>query len=176
MGDRPTWGNVEHPLSRPGLGQRPVLGRAPSASLPAVQGPACSRYVTSPAPSQGVHPGAAAACAADMGPPAGMGSQSRPQSALQGFGYSKGQGHTGERCAGPWGAGRGRLLAWPRAGRALGSEPGAHVLTALPSSLPGSAGGQGRCHWVHLTNSGKPRRGSVPSSGPQPLGPLKGQL
>lgn len=62
MGDRPTWGNVEHPLSRPGLGQRLVLGRAPSASLPAVQGPACSRYVTSPAPSQGVHPGAVAAC------------------------------------------------------------------------------------------------------------------
>ncbi|XP_036078323.1 AP-4 complex accessory subunit tepsin isoform X3 [Rousettus aegyptiacus] len=28
-------------------------------------------------------------------PAAGMGSQSRPQSALQGFGYSKGQGHTG---------------------------------------------------------------------------------
>ncbi|KAM9045303.1 AP-4 complex accessory subunit tepsin isoform 2-T2 [Megaptera novaeangliae] len=28
-------------------------------------------------------------------PPAGMGSQSRPQSALQGFGYSKGRGHTG---------------------------------------------------------------------------------
>ncbi|XP_054449350.1 AP-4 complex accessory subunit tepsin [Pteronotus mesoamericanus] len=28
-------------------------------------------------------------------PPAGMGSQSRPQSALQGFGYSKDQGHTG---------------------------------------------------------------------------------
>ncbi|XP_036125762.1 AP-4 complex accessory subunit tepsin [Molossus molossus] len=31
-------------------------------------------------------------------PPAGMGSQSKPQSALQGFGYSKERGHTG--CAG----------------------------------------------------------------------------
>lgn len=34
--------------------------------------------------------------AADVGLPAGMGSQSRPQSALQGFGYSKERAHTGE--------------------------------------------------------------------------------
>lgn len=36
--------------------------------------------------------------AADVGLPAGMGSQSRPQSTLQGFGYSKERGHTGECC------------------------------------------------------------------------------
>lgn len=36
--------------------------------------------------------------AADVGLPTGMGSQSRPQSALQGFGYSKERAHTGECC------------------------------------------------------------------------------
>ncbi|XP_060146770.1 AP-4 complex accessory subunit tepsin isoform X9 [Globicephala melas] len=57
--------------SRPGLGGCLVLGRlVTSASFPATQGPASSRY-------------------------ASMGSQSRPQSSLQGFGYSKERGHTG---------------------------------------------------------------------------------
>lgn len=46
-------------------------------------------------------------------PPAGMGSESRPQGALQGFGYSKERGPTGECCGG---AGRGHKglvdLAW----------------------------------------------------------------
>ncbi|XP_032473161.1 AP-4 complex accessory subunit tepsin isoform X1 [Phocoena sinus] len=57
--------------SRPGLGGCLVLGRlVTSASFPATQGPASSRY-------------------------ASMGSQSRPQSSLQGFGYSQERGHTG---------------------------------------------------------------------------------
>ncbi|XP_067571165.1 AP-4 complex accessory subunit tepsin isoform X11 [Pseudorca crassidens] len=59
--------------SRPGLGGCLVLGRlVTSASFPATQGPASSRY-------------------------ASMGSQSRPQSSLQGFGYSKERGHTAMR-------------------------------------------------------------------------------
>lgn len=41
--------------------------------------------------------------------PAGMGSQSRPQSALQGFGYSKERGHVGECCGGSWVQGAWRL-------------------------------------------------------------------
>lgn len=44
--------------------------------------------------------------AVDVGLPAGMGSQSRPQSTLQGFGYSKERGHTGECCR-AWGPAEG---------------------------------------------------------------------
>lgn len=48
--------------------------------------------------------------AADMRLPAGMGSQSRPQSVLQGFGYSKERGHTGECCGtGAQAEGEGRM-------------------------------------------------------------------
>nr|XP_030698967.1 AP-4 complex accessory subunit tepsin isoform X7 [Globicephala melas] len=96
--------------SRPGLGGCLVLGRlVTSASFPATQGPASSRYASTSSPitrfhSAGAHglsspeyPGlrVGVPAAADVGLPTGMGSQSRPQSSLQGFGYSKERGHTG---------------------------------------------------------------------------------
>ncbi|XP_026936777.1 AP-4 complex accessory subunit tepsin isoform X5 [Sagmatias obliquidens] len=96
--------------SRPGLGGCLVLGRlVTSASFPATQGPASSRYASTSSPitrfhSAGTHglsspeyPGlrVGVPAAADVGLPTGMGSQSRPQSSLQGFGYSKERGHTG---------------------------------------------------------------------------------
>ncbi|XP_033702812.2 AP-4 complex accessory subunit tepsin isoform X7 [Tursiops truncatus] len=98
--------------SRPGLGGCLVLGRlVTSASFPATQGPASSRYASTSSPitrfhSAGAHglsspeyPGlrVGVPAAADVGPPTGMGSQSRPQSSLQGFGYSKERGHTAMR-------------------------------------------------------------------------------
>ena len=61
--------------------------------------------------------------AADVDLPAGMGSQSRPQSALQGFGYSKERGHTGE-CCGDEGVGGAR---------------------APPTDFPPTLGRQGMC-------------------------------
>ncbi|XP_033294614.1 AP-4 complex accessory subunit tepsin isoform X6 [Orcinus orca] len=98
--------------SRPGLGGCLVLGRlVTSASFPATQGPASSRYASTSSPitrfhSAGAHglsspeyPGlrVGVPAAADVGLPTGMGSQSRPQSSLQGFGYSKERGHTAMR-------------------------------------------------------------------------------
>ncbi|XP_026936778.1 AP-4 complex accessory subunit tepsin isoform X6 [Sagmatias obliquidens] len=98
--------------SRPGLGGCLVLGRlVTSASFPATQGPASSRYASTSSPitrfhSAGTHglsspeyPGlrVGVPAAADVGLPTGMGSQSRPQSSLQGFGYSKERGHTAMR-------------------------------------------------------------------------------
>ncbi|TKC53509.1 hypothetical protein EI555_014965, partial [Monodon monoceros] len=77
----------------------------------AAQGPASSRYASTSSPitrfhSAGAHglsspeyPGlrVGVPAAADVGLPTGMGSQSRPQSSLQGFGYSKERGHTAMR-------------------------------------------------------------------------------
>lgn len=65
--------------------------------------------------------------AADVGLPTGMGSQSRPQSSLQGFGYSKERGHTGE-CCGDEGPGEG----WAGPVRP-------------PTDFPPTLGWQGRC-------------------------------
>lgn len=85
-----------------GLGEHLVLGHlVPSASLPVSQGPASSRYVTHHVqPCHGISILGARGlppppCQDDVGSPTGMGSQSRPQGTLQGFGYSKDPGHTG---------------------------------------------------------------------------------
>ena len=101
---------AECPLPRLGLGGCLVLRRlVTSASLPASQDPASGRYASTPSPVTrllwaGLKPllpqmsgvEGQVPAAADVGLPAGMGSQSRPQSALQGFGYSKERAHTGE--------------------------------------------------------------------------------
>lgn len=96
-------GHTERPHSCLGLGEHLVLGHpVPSSPLPASQGPASRRYAALSSPSRGspgVGPrGLLSKYQGDSGPPAGMGSQSRPQSALQGFGYSKEPGPTGECC------------------------------------------------------------------------------
>ncbi|XP_036691915.1 AP-4 complex accessory subunit tepsin isoform X2 [Balaenoptera musculus] len=111
---------------RPGLGGCLVLGRlVTSASLPAAQGPASSRY-------------------------ASMGSQSRPQSALQGFGYSKERGHTGS-------AGEAFLSTIQKAAEVVASamRPGPESPSSQRSLLramrhqPGQAGGG----WDELDSS-----------------------
>lgn len=132
-----------------GLGGCLVLGRlVTSASFPATQGPASSRYASTSSPitrfhSAGTHglsspeyPGlrVGVPAAADVGLPTGMGSQSRPQSSLQGFGYSKERGHTGE-CCGDEGPGEG----WAGPVRP-------------PTDFPPTLGRQGRCSWLCLTD------------------------
>ncbi|XP_067571161.1 AP-4 complex accessory subunit tepsin isoform X7 [Pseudorca crassidens] len=112
--------------SRPGLGGCLVLGRlVTSASFPATQGPASSRY-------------------------ASMGSQSRPQSSLQGFGYSKERGHTGS-------AGEAFLSTIQKAAEVVASamRPGPESPSSQRSLLramrhqPGQAGGG----WEELDSS-----------------------
>ncbi|XP_032473163.1 AP-4 complex accessory subunit tepsin isoform X3 [Phocoena sinus] len=112
--------------SRPGLGGCLVLGRlVTSASFPATQGPASSRY-------------------------ASMGSQSRPQSSLQGFGYSQERGHTGS-------AGEAFLSTIQKAAEVVASamRPGPESPSSQRSLLramrhqPGQAGGG----WDELDSS-----------------------
>ncbi|XP_068387427.1 AP-4 complex accessory subunit tepsin isoform X2 [Eschrichtius robustus] len=83
-------------------------------------------------------------------PPAGMGSQSRPQSALQGFGYSKERGHTGS-------AGEAFLSTIQKAAEVVASamRPGPESPSSQRSLLramrhqPGQAGGG----WDELDSS-----------------------
>lgn len=72
---------------------------------PSLPGP-CRQQVHRLSSQSGFSPGrgVGASSPGDSGPPAGMGSQSKPQSTLQGFGYSKEQGHAGE-CVWARGAG-----------------------------------------------------------------------
>ncbi|XP_032175312.1 AP-4 complex accessory subunit tepsin isoform X1 [Mustela erminea] len=94
-------------------------------------------------------------------PPAGMGSQSRPQSALQGFGYSKERGHVGS-------AGEGFLSAIQKAAEVVANavRPGPEsprTQSSLPRgdayqpavTLSASHGGPG---------AGKPLSGALPGA------------
>nr|XP_035969106.1 AP-4 complex accessory subunit tepsin isoform X4 [Halichoerus grypus] len=105
-------------------------------------------------------------------PPAGMGSQSRPQSALQGFGYSKERGHTGS-------AGEGFLSTIQKAAEVVANavRPGPES-PSTQRSLP-----RGDAYQPAMTPSaghgglaaGKPLSGARPGARGSVLRPQPGQ-
>lgn len=88
------------PPSLPGPHLQQVRDPAPSPSLDSTLGGLGSQPPRLDPPARYLEGALRAGVPAHAGLPAGMGSQSRPQSALQGFGYSKDQRHTGEHCGG----------------------------------------------------------------------------